>query len=81
MKRLQAFKYEVMPSCAQRQRMSQFAGCRRVVFNKALEVQSANYAAANKYIRYESLAKYLGIWRSDLSWLGEEPHTTRFNRR
>ena len=76
MKRLQAFKYEVMPSCAERQRMSQFAGCRRVVYNKALEVQSANYAAANKYIRYESLAKYLGIWRSDLSWLGLAPYHT-----
>lgn len=76
MKRLQAFKYEVMPSCAERQRMSQFAGCRRVVYNKALEVQSANYAAGNKYIRYESLAKYLGIWRSDLSWLGLAPYHT-----
>lgn len=76
MKLLQAFKYELMPTGAQRRSMIQFAGCRRVVYNKALEIQSANYAAGNKYIRYESMARYLGVWRVELPWLGDAPYHT-----
>jgi putative transposase len=72
--RLQAFKFESIPSGSQVESMNRFAGCRRVVYNKSLELQSANYAAGNKYIRYESLAKNLGIWRAEMLWLGEAPY-------
>jgi putative transposase len=52
MKRQQAFKYELKPSDEQRHRMVCYAGCKRVVYNKALELQAANHAAGNKFIRY-----------------------------
>ena len=76
MERLQAFVFETVPNGAQRQSMSRFAGCKRVVCNKALELQSANYAAGNTYIRYESFAKNLGPWRAEMVWLGEAPYHT-----
>jgi putative transposase len=55
-----------------------YAGCKRVVYNKALELQAANHAAGNKFIRYESMAKNLGAWRSDEAalWLREAPYHT-----
>ena len=76
MKRQQAFKYELKPSDEQRHRMVCYAGCKRVVYNKALELQAANHAAGNKFIRYESMAKNLGAWRSDEAalWLREAPY-------
>jgi putative transposase len=78
MKRQQAFKYELKPSDEQRHRMVCYAGCKRVVYNKALELQAANHAAGNKFIRYESMAKNLGAWRSDEAalWLREAPYHT-----
>jgi putative transposase len=74
--RLQAFRYEAVPTGDQRRNMSRFAGCKRVVYNKGLELQSANYAAGNKYIRYELLASNLGLWRRETPWLGEAPYHT-----
>lgn len=74
MERLQAFKFELLTNGARHRSMSQFAGCRRVVYNKGLELQAANHASGNKYIQYESLAKNLGIWRHELHWLGEAPY-------
>lgn len=74
MERFQAFKFALLPTGSQVESMSRFAGCRRVVYNKSLELQSANYAAGNKYIRYESLAKNLGVWRAEMLWLGEAPY-------
>ena len=76
MERLQSFKYESEPTGAQSRSMRRFAGCRRVAYNKGLEVQTANYAAGNKYISYELLAKNLGSWRAEMLWLGEAPYHT-----
>ena len=39
MKRLQAWKYELRPNGLQKRLMRRFAGCCRVVFNKALVLQ------------------------------------------
>jgi putative transposase len=78
MERQQAFKYELMPSSEQQRRMVCYAGCRRVVYNKALALQTANHAAGNKFIRYESMAKNLVAWRADEAtiWLSEAPYHT-----
>ena len=51
MQRLQAFKYELIPTDEQQRDMRRFAGSCRFVFNKALAMQSANHEAGNKYIR------------------------------
>jgi len=69
-------EFELKATGADRCTMSRFAGCKRVAYNKGLALQTANYAAGNNHIRYESLAKYVGVWRSDSDsvWLGEAPY-------
>ena len=73
MKRLQAFKFELMPNGKQQQGMRRFAGARRFVFNKALDIQKANYAAGEKFIGYFSLTKHLVEWKKEFEWLKESP--------
>lgn len=75
MERLQAFKYELMPTGAQQRDMRRFAGSCRFVYNKALQLQKDNHEAGNKFIRYDAMAKHLTVWRNalDTSWLSESP--------
>jgi putative transposase len=73
MQRLQAFKYELMPTGEQQRDMRRFSGSCRFVFNKALAMQTANHEAGDKYIRYEELANLLPVWKSEFPWLKEAP--------
>src|SRR3990170_7429249 len=50
MKRLQAFRFELMPNGEQQRNMRRFAGSCRFVYNKALALQKENYDAKNKFI-------------------------------
>ncbi|MFB8829225.1 RNA-guided endonuclease InsQ/TnpB family protein [Azotobacter sp. CWF10] len=75
MQRLQAFKYELMPTGEQQRQMRRFAGSCRFVFNQALALQQANREAGGKYIGYVAMAKQLTAWRNsaETSWLKEAP--------
>lgn len=75
MKRLQAFKYELMPNGQQRRDMGRYAGSCRFVFNKALALQKANFAAGGKFINYVAMAKLLTDWRkgTETPWLKDTP--------
>ena len=75
MKRLQAYKYELMPNGEQQRDMRRFAGACRFVFNKALALQKANYEAGGKFIGYVVMAKHLTAWRNsaETPWLKEAP--------
>jgi putative transposase len=73
MQRLQAFKYELIPTGEQLRDMRRFAGSCRFVFNKALALQTANYEAGNKFIRYVGMANLLPAWKSEFPWLKESP--------
>jgi len=75
MQRLQAFKYELMPTGEQQRAMRRFAGACRFVFNKALALQKATYDAGGKYIGYVAMAKLLTSWRNspETSWLASAP--------
>ncbi|ABM35932.1 RNA-guided endonuclease InsQ/TnpB family protein [Polaromonas naphthalenivorans] len=73
MKRLQAFKFELMPNGGQQQSMRRFAGARRFVYNKALDIQKANYAAGGKFIGYVDMANRLPEWKKEFEWLKESP--------
>ena len=59
MQRLQAFKFELMPTGEQALRMRQFAGACRFVYNKALALQQENHKAGEKFIGYVPMAKRL----------------------
>jgi putative transposase len=75
MKRLQAFKYEIMPDGEQRRLMRRFSGSCRFVFNKALALQKERYERGEKKLGYAGLCKELTAWRNDPAtiWLGDSP--------
>ena len=75
MRRLQAFKFELMPTGEQERDMRRFAGACRFVFNKALALQKANYEAGGKFIGYTNLCKVLTQWRdgAEVPWLKDAP--------
>ncbi len=75
MQRLQAFKFELMPTGEQQRQMHRFAGSCRVVFNKALALQKERYERGEKKLGYAGLCKELTEWRNstDTAWLAEAP--------
>jgi putative transposase len=75
MKRLQAFKFELRPNGAQRQRMRRYAGSCRFVYNKGLALQKARFDAGQKKLSYVGLCKLLTEWRNgpETAWLKEAP--------
>jgi putative transposase len=75
MKRLQAFKFELRPNGAQRQRMRRCAGSCRFVYNKGLALQKARFDAGQKKLSYVGLCKLLTEWRNgpESPWLKEMP--------
>jgi len=75
MKRLQAFKFELIPNGEQQQSMSRFAGCCRFVYNRALSIQKENHEAGNSYIGYVKMAAQLVDWKKnfDTCWLNDAP--------
>ena len=79
MKRLQAYKFELMPHGEQLRAMRGFAGACRFVYNKALAWQTEQYAADNSFkFSYTKLANLLPDWKLDptTAWLKESPSQT-----
>ena len=76
MNRLQTFKFELMPDGEQQRDMRRFAGARRFVYNKALEIQKTNYAAGGKFIGYVSMANRIAEWKKEFEWLRQSPSHT-----
>jgi len=70
MQRLQAYRYELIPSSEQQRKMRCFAGSCRFVFNKALEIQNDRRNKAEKRLGYAELCKLLTDWRNgtDSPW-------------
>ena len=70
MKRLQAFKFELMPNGEQQREMRRFAGSCRFVYNKALALQKENYETGNMFIGYVPMAANLPVWKREagLEW-------------
>ncbi|OXI83469.1 cytosine methyltransferase [Burkholderia sp. AU31652] len=75
MRRLQAFKFELMPNGEQQRDMRRFAGSCRFVYKKALALQKENYEAGGKFIGYVAMAKHLTEWRNggETPWLKDAP--------
>ena len=79
MKRLQAYKFELMPNGEQIRAMRRFAGSCRFVYNKALAWQNEQYQADNSFkFSYTKLANLLPTWKNDTDtlWLSESPSQT-----
>jgi putative transposase len=75
MQRLQAFKFELMPTGEQQRMMRRFAGSCRFVFNKALSLQKERYERGEKKLGYFELCRLLTAWRheADTAWLMQAP--------
>ena len=78
MQRLQAFKYELVPTGEQQRDMRRFAGACRFVFNRGLALQKERYERGEKKLSYAGLCKALTEWRQSKKtpWLSDGPvHT------
>ncbi|WP_229518951.1 RNA-guided endonuclease InsQ/TnpB family protein [Massilia rhizosphaerae] len=75
MRRLQAFKYELMSTGAQQRDMCRFAGACRFVFNQALALQKERHEHGEKKLGYAGLCRLLTSWRhsSETPWLADAP--------
>ena len=75
MQRLQAFRYELMPTGEQQRQMRRFAGSCRFVFNRALALQKERYEQGEKKLGYAGLCKLLTEWRNgpETPWLADAP--------
>ncbi len=75
MKRLQAYRYELMPNGDQVRAMRRFSGSCRFVYNKALALQKENHEVGNKFISYVAMAAKLPVWKreAETAWLKETP--------
>ena len=75
MQRLQAFKYELMPTGVQQRQMRRFAGSCRFVFNKALALQEERHELGEKKLGYAGLCRELTAWRNgaETPWLADAP--------
>ncbi len=77
MKLLQAYKFELMPNGEQTRLMRQYAGCCRMVYNKALAWQNEQYQINNSLkFSYTTIANLLPQWKSELPWLRNAPSQT-----
>jgi putative transposase len=75
MQRLQAFRFEIMPTGEQVRKMRQFAGACRVVYNRALALQKETHEAGGKFIGKFAMGKFLTEWRNspETPWLADAP--------
>ena len=64
MKRIQAFKFRLVPTLEQERLLSRHAGCVRFVWNKALDLQTKRLEAGMPLLSYGDMAKLLTLWRS-----------------
>ena len=76
MKKLQAFKFEILPTAEQELSMRKFAGSCKFVFNKALAWQIEAYEKDKKTpMSYVNWANLLPTWKrdEDFKWLSQAP--------
>jgi putative transposase len=75
MKRLQAYRYELVPNGDQVRDMRRFSGSCRFVYNKALALQKETHTAGNTFIGYVAMAAKLPVWKREAGteWLKETP--------
>ncbi|MBO0857416.1 MAG: helix-turn-helix domain-containing protein, partial [Chloracidobacterium sp.] len=78
MKRIQAFKFELMPSGEQERVCAASLISRRFVYNEAPDLRIKRHKRGEKNLSYAGLCKELTGWRnaSTTHWLADSPiHT------
>ena len=70
---LKAFKYRLYPTPSQEALFTKTAGCRRLLWNLALE-QRCQWNCCKKSLDYHDQAAELGALKSELPWFKDVPH-------
>lgn len=75
MQRLQAFKYELIPTGEQQRQLNRFTGSCRFVFNKALALQKEKRESGDDKLSYVELCTLLKDWKKEdaTKWLTQVP--------
>jgi len=68
-----AYRFRLRPSKAQESLFRKFAGCRRFVWNKALEIQKKRLDREEKAFGYSRLCTVLLDWKQEHPFLAEPP--------
>jgi putative transposase len=78
MKYLKGFSFRLKAKGKQDNLLSQAAGCRRWVWNKALEIQKGRLEAGQRFLSYSELCALLPRWKREegTEWLKEAPSQT-----
>jgi putative transposase len=79
-KLLKAFKFRLKPDDGEIVAFSRFAGCSRLVWNKALSLQKTRLHAGQRMLSYESMASELLFWKKDFPFL-QEVHSQPLQQR
>ena len=61
-----AYKFELMPTREQERIFAQAVGCRRFVWNKAIELQKRCLEQAVPFLKYTELAGRLMLWKKEV---------------
>ena len=61
-----AYKFELMPTREQKRILAQAAGCRRFVWNKAIELQKRCLEQEVPFLKYTELAGRLMLWKKEV---------------
>lgn len=75
-----AYKFELMPTQAQKRILAQAAVCRRYVVNKAIELEKGCLDQHLPFLSYKALCERLVDWKRDADslWLQEVPSQQNF---
>jgi len=61
-----AFKYRLNPTPAQQQKLFEFAGCARFIWNKCLSMSLLRLESKQPIIWYQEMAYWLKAWKQSL---------------
>jgi putative transposase len=76
MKRLQAFKFRIVPKGEQQRAMRQFAGNARKIWNLALARQQQNHADGQAFTNSFGMNNWLPAWKEEFPYLQYSPSQT-----
>jgi len=66
-----AYKFQLKSNIHQAKKMAQFAGCNRLIWNKALALQKERPETDKKIYKYTELAEMLVEWKKEQNFLNE----------
>jgi putative transposase len=72
-KRIQAYKFKLMPNGVNQRGLPQYAGSGRFVFNKALALSQRYYRRFKKSISYQKMCGQLPKWKRLHPFLAKAP--------